>query len=269
MVEGHSETTHTVTQAYIALDVTDSTLPIDDLGATALDLEMTEPVEVLRWAVERYGPRLTFATGFGPEGCVLIDLIGRHHLPIDLFTLDTGLLFPETRELWTALEGRYGVIIRGVSPVQTVDEQAATHGDRLWERAPDRCCKLRKVFPLRAELAKVDAWVTAIRREQTRERADAAIVEWDEKFEIAKINPLVRWTKSDVWSHLKAHDVPYNRLHDTGYPSIGCTHCTTAVHDGEDDRAGRWRGIVKTECGLHGPVVPIPQPWFAASVPKP
>ncbi len=251
-----------MTQALITPDVTDNTPPIGDLGALSIALETAEPVEVLRWAVERYSPRLTFATGFGPEGCVLIDLIGRHNLPIDLFTLDTGLLFPETRELWTKLENRYGVTIRGVSPVQTVNEQAATHGDKLWERLPDRCCTLRKVFPLRAELSKVDAWVTALRREQTRERADAAIVEWDEKFEIAKINPLVRWTKSDVWAHLKAHDVPYNRLHDKGYPSIGCTHCTTAVHNGEDDRAGRWRGTVKTECGLHGPAGPVAQPSF-------
>ena len=248
-----------MTQALIAPDVTDGTLPIDDLGAVSIALETAEPVEILRWAVERYGPRLTFATGFGPEGCVLIDLIGRHNLPIDLFTLDTGLLFPETRELWTELEGRYGLTIRAVSPVQTVNEQAVTHGDKLWERSPDRCCTLRKVFPLRAELSKVDAWVTALRREQTRERADAAIVEWDEKSEITKINPLVKWTKSDVWAYLKAHDVPYNRLHDKGYPSIGCTHCTTAVRDGEDDRAGRWRGTVKTECGLHGPAVPSAQ----------
>ena len=248
-----------MTQALIAPDVTDSTLPIDDLGAVSIALETAEPVEILRWAVERYGPRLTFGTGFGPEGCVLIDLIGRHNLPIDLFTLDTGLLFPETRELWTELEGRYGLTIRAVSPVQTVNEQAVTHGDKLWERSPDRCCTLRKVFPLRAELSKVDAWVTAVRREQTQERAAAAIVEWDEKFEIAKINPMVKWTKSDVWAYLKAHDVPYNPLHDKGYPSIGCTHCTTAVRDGEDDRAGRWRGTVKTECGLHGPTVPRAQ----------
>ncbi len=248
-----------MTQAQIAPDVTDRTLPIDDLGAVSIDLESAEPVEILRWAIERYGPRLTFATGFGPEGCVLLDLIGRHNLPIDLFTLDTGLLFPETRELWTELEGRYGLTIRAVSPVQTVNEQAVTHGDKLWERSPDRCCTLRKVFPLRAELSKVDAWVTALRREQTPERADATIVEWDEKFEIAKINPLVKWTKTDVWAYLKAHNVPYNRLHDQGYPSIGCTHCTTAVHDGEDERAGRWRGTVKTECGLHGPTVPSAQ----------
>lgn len=229
---------------------------MDDVQAFALALEEASPLETLTWAVERYGDGLTFATGFGPEGCVLIDLIGRHRLPIDVFTLDTGLLFPETLELWQRLEDKYGLTIRAVRPVQSVDEQATAHGDSLWDRAPNRCCELRKVIPLREELARADAWVTAIRREQTPERASALVVEWDEKFEMAKVNPLVRWTKQDVGSHLLTHDVPYNPLHDNGYPSIGCQPCTTPVSLGEDDRAGRWRGVVKTECGLHGPAIP-------------
>ena len=228
----------------------------DDVQAFALALEEASPLETLTWAVERYGDGLTFATGFGPEGCALIDIIGRHRLPIDIFTLDTGLLFPETLELWKQLEDKYRLAIRAVRPIQSVDEQATAHGGSLWERAPNRCCELRKVFPLRAELERADAWVTAIRREQTPERASALVVEWDEKFETAKINPLVRWTKRDVWSHVLTHDVPYNPLHDNGYPSIGCQPCTTPVSLGEDDRAGRWRGIVKTECGLHGPAIP-------------
>jgi len=226
----------------------------DDIHLAALELDRADPIDTLAWAVGRFGRRLTFATGFGPEGCVLIDLIGRHALPIDVFTLDTELLFPETRELWTNLEDRYGLRIRGVQPQQTVAEQAATHGDRLWERAPDRCCQLRKVFPLRTELAKVDAWITAIRRDQTAERAGARVVERDARFGIVKVNPLVRWTRSDVWSYLRAHDVPYNQRHDRGFPSIGCLPCTSATRVGEGDRAGRWRGSDKTECGLHGPV---------------
>ena len=115
--------------------------------------------------MERYAHRLTFATGFGPEGCVLIDLIGRERLPIDLFTLDTGLFFEETHALWRGLEKRYGLTIRRVAPASTLDEQAQAHGDRLWQRAPDRCCAIRKVAPLEAELASVDAWITAIRRD--------------------------------------------------------------------------------------------------------
>jgi phosphoadenosine phosphosulfate reductase len=228
----------------------------DNVGTFALALEHASALETLTWAVERYGNGLTFATGFGPEGCILIDLVGRHRLPIDIFTLDTGLLFPETRTLWKQLEDRYELTIRGTKPVQSVDEQALAHGDKLWESAPNRCCELRKVIPLKAELSNADAWITAIRRDQTPERSKALVVEWDEKFNIAKINPLVRWTKEDVHSHIHAHDVPYNPLHEQGYPSIGCWPCTTSIAFGEDDRVGRWRGIAKTECGLHGPMHP-------------
>ena len=214
-------------------------------------LETDTPLEILRWATDRYGPRLTFATGFGAEGCVLIDVIGRHRLPVDIFTLDTGLLFPETYDLWKRLETRYGVTIRRVAPELSVEQQAAAHGPELWAREPDRCCDMRKVTPLVAQLSQFDAWITAIRRDQTDHRADARPVEWDEKFGLAKVNPLVRWTKKEVWAHLLEHDVPYNPLHDLGYPSVGCLPCTSRVNAGEGDRAGRWRGTAKTECGLH------------------
>jgi phosphoadenosine phosphosulfate reductase len=207
--------------------------------------------DVLAWAGEQFAPRLTLATGFGAEGCVLIDLVARARLPVELFTLDTGLLFPETYELWHLLEARYGLTIRNVQPAQTVAEQAAAHGDALWQRAPSQCCDLRKVSPLEAHLRGHDAWITAIRRDQTGARADARAIEWDARFGLVKVNPLVRWTKAQVWAHLQEHDVPYNPLHDRGYPSIGCIPCTTAVHAGEDDRAGRWRCTEKRECGLH------------------
>ena len=233
----------------------------NDLATVAAMLEGAAPEDVLRWAVDEYADRLTFATGFGPEGCVLIDLIGRHALPIDIFTLDTGLIFDETRDLWRRLEARYGLTIRGVKPALAVDEQNAVYGDRLWERAPDRCCAMRKVIPLREELANVDAWIAAIRRDQTPQRASARTVEWDGKFEIAKVNPLVTWTSKDVWRYLVKHDVPYNPLHDRGFPSIGCWPCTTWVAPGEDERSGRWRGTTKTECGLHA----APEPATAAA----
>jgi phosphoadenosine phosphosulfate reductase len=196
-------------------------------------------------------PRITFATGFGAEGCVIIDHIARAKLPIDLFTLDTGLLFAETYELWRRLEDRYGVTIRAVRPAETVAQQAATLGDALWTRDPDRCCERRKIEPLRGELARFDAWITAIRREQTPERADAQVVERDRKFGLTKINPLVTWTHDDVWAYVYANDVPVSTLHDRGYPSIGCQPRTSAVVPGENLRAGRWRGAGKRECGLH------------------
>ncbi len=216
----------------------------------ATQLEGASAPEILLWA-SQYIPRLTFATGFGAEGCVIIDLIARAGLPIDLFTLDTGVLFPETYDLWKRLEARYGLTIRAVEPQQTIEAQALTLGPTLWTRDPDRCCELRKVRPLRAALAGFDGWITAIRREQTPERATAKIVETDPKFGLLKVNPLVAWKHDDVWAHIYAHDVPYNPLHDRGYPSIGCSPCTSAVQLGEDPRAGRWRGAAKNECGLH------------------
>jgi len=221
-----------------------------DVPTAADCLEDADALDILRWASRRLG-RLTFATGFGAEGCVVIDLIARADLPIDLFTLDTGVLFPETYELWRALEHRYDVTIRAVSPSQTIPAQALVHGPRLWERDADRCCELRKIAPLRAELSRFDAWITAIRRDQTPDRANARVVEHDRKFGLIKINPLAGWTHDDVWAHVYANDVPINALHERGYPSIGCQPCTSPVAAGEDPRSGRWRGTPKRECGLH------------------
>jgi phosphoadenylyl-sulfate reductase (thioredoxin) len=222
-----------------------------DLGAIAEELEGASAQEILGWAVDTFAPRVTFGTGFGVEGCVLIHLIAERKLPIDLFTLDTGLLFPETYALWKKLEARYGVRIRAVRPAQTVEVQALHWGPRLWSRDPNQCCQLRKVEPFKQALAGMDAWISAIRREQTPERAAAPVVARDPWFGVVKINPLVRWTAKDIWKFVFKHDVPYNRLHDEGFPSIGCRPCTTAVAEGEDPRSGRWRGQGKRECGLH------------------
>ena len=213
-----------------------------DIGVAARALEGESPQRVLAWATQHL-PRLAFATGFGAEGCVLIDLIARAQLPIDLFTLDTGVLFPETYELWHRLEDRYRIPIRAVRPEHVEDSH--------WLRDSDRCCEQRKIRPLRAALAGFDAWITAIRRDQTAERAAANVVEHDRKFGLVKVNPLVGWTHDDVWGHLYANDVPYNPLHERGYPSIGCQPCTSAIVPGENLRAGRWRGATKKECGLH------------------
>ena len=207
--------------------------------------------EALRLAAQRFAPRLVMATAFGMEGCTLIDIIGRHHLPVDIFTLDTGFFFEETHELWNKLEKRYGLKIRAVRPELSVVEQAERFGEALWNRDPDRCCEMRKVAPLRAALAGADAWITALRRDQTPDRANSSLFEHDQKFGLVKINPLVEWTYQDVRDYVREHDVPYNPLHDQGYPSIGCSPCTSPVRAGEDVRAGRWRGRQKTECGLH------------------
>lgn len=233
-----------------------------DLAIAALALEGGTPASTLKWAAARFAPRLALASSFGPEDCVLIDVIGRHQLPIEVFTLDTGLFFDETYRLWQALERRYGLTVRAIRPAQTVAEQALAHGDALWARDPDGCCRLRKVEPLERQLATLTAWVTGIRRDQTPDRADAKVVERDRRPHLVKLNPLAAWTSADVWAYVRAHDVPTNPLHDRGYPSIGCTPCTSPVGPDDDPRAGRWRGSAKTECGLHstadGRLVPAP-----------
>ncbi len=238
-----------------------------ELATWAGALEERPPLDILAFAAERFAPRLGLATGFGREGCVLVDLVARHRLPVDVFTLDTGVLFPETHVLWKRLERRYGITIRAVRPAFTLDEAVAL--DRLWESDPDRCCELRKVTPLRAELSRFDAWVTAIRRDQTRERAGARAVEWDGKFGLVKVNPLLRWSAADVDDYVARHGVPVNPLHARGYPSIGCAPCTTPAAPGEDPRAGRWRGREKKECGLHARRAWASGPAPAASTPAP
>ena len=237
----------------MAQPVASATEPEDeaDLDELARQLEPRPADEILRWAAERYAPRLAFATAFGPEGLVLLDVIARERLPIDVFTLDTGLFFPETYELWRRLEQRYGLVIRAVRPALGVDEQAQRHGAALWSRDPDLCCQLRKVEPLRQALRGQEAWISAIRRDQTRERAQARVVERDPLHGLVKVSPLVAWSARDVWLYLREHDVPTNPLHERGYPSVGCWPCTGPVAAGEDPRAGRWRGREKTECGLH------------------
>jgi thioredoxin-dependent adenylylsulfate APS reductase len=233
---------------------------IHELEAAASRFE-GRAAEALAWAAERFAGRVAFATGFGAEGCVVIDLIARERLAIEVFTLDTGLLFPETYALWRRLEERYDLTISAVRPAQTLWEQARAHGEALWHREPDSCCALRKLEPLRQALAGQAAWVSAIRREQTKDRAGVRVVEWDERFGLVKLNPLAGWTHAEVWSYVATRRVPVSPLHARGYASIGCEPCTSPVKPGEDPRAGRWRGREKTECGLHArpanPAVPL------------
>ncbi len=222
-----------------------------DLKQAAERLEMAPSADILKWAADQFAPRLTFATSLGIEDMVVTDLVAKASLPIDLFTLDTEVLFPETYALWKQVEARYKIVVRPVRPRRTIAEQALDEGPELWTREPDRCCELRKMAPLRETLSQYSAWITAIRRDQTPERANAPVVGWDGRFGLVKINPLARWTFDEVREYVRAHDVPYNPLHDRHYPSIGCMPCTSPVMPGEDPRSGRWRGKEKTECGLH------------------
>ncbi len=207
--------------------------------------------ELLDWALHRFEHRVGVASAFGPEGMVLIDIAARLRPDVHVFTLDTGLFFPETYALMSEIERRYDIKIERVQPALTVDEQAAKHGSSLWLQNPDRCCAMRKIEPLRRKLSTLDAWVAAIRRDQTLDRAHAQKVEWDARFGLIKINPLCDWTSEMVWDYIRSNELPYNPLHDRGYPSIGCAPCTRPVQQGDDPRAGRWAGFAKTECGLH------------------
>ena len=222
-----------------------------ELFALSASFERQSPEAVLRWALNEFGSEVALATGFGAEGCVLIDMVARINNRARIFYLDTDLLFHETYELIHKLEARYGVRFERHATHLSLTAQAAEYGERLWERQPDLCCQLRKVEPLKEVLAGLQAWITAIRRDQTPARANAACIERDRKFQLIKINPLANWTTREVWNYLLQHDIPYNPLYDQGYRSIGCTPCTTLVQIGEDARAGRWRGKAKTECGLH------------------
>ena len=222
----------------------------EDLSAISRDFETRSPEAILRWATSEFGSEVALATGFGAEGCVLVDMIARIDKTARIFYLDTELLFAETYALRDELETRYEVSFERRSPL-SLNDQATQYGERLWERRPDLCCQLRKVDPLVEMLGGLKAWITAIRRDQTPARAHAGVIERDRKFGLIKINPLATWSSIDVWKYIARHDVPYNPLHNQGYRSIGCTPCTSPVQNGEDDRAGRWRGSCKTECGLH------------------
>jgi phosphoadenosine phosphosulfate reductase len=221
------------------------------IAAANKALDGQSPQDILRWAVQTFHPRLTMATAFGAEGCCLIHMLAEIEPTVRLFNLETGYQFAETLELRERIKERYGIEVELVRPDLTVAEYEAEHGGPLYVHRPDQCCQDRKILPLRRAVVGYDAWLSAIRRDQTTHRAAAGVVQWDGKFNLVKINPLLGWTKKDVWAFVMKHEVPYNALHDQGYPSIGCWPCTQPVANGEDERAGRWAGTVKKECGLH------------------
>ena len=214
-------------------------------------LESASPQEILRWAAERFAPRLTMATAFGPEGCVILHMLAEVVPEVHVFNLETGYQFSETLELRDRILSRYGIEVEFKRPDLTVEQYEQQNGGPVYLKDPDRCCADRKIKVLKRALLGMDAWMSAIRRDQSPDRAKSPIVGWDQKFELVKVSPLANWTKGDVWKIITDCDIPYNPLHDNGYTSIGCWPCTRAILAGEDERAGRWSGTVKTECGLH------------------
>ena len=234
------------------------------MEVNAVDRSMLEPIteetptdRLIPWLFERFADkRMIVTTSFGMEGCALIDMLAAYEKPLTVVYLDTMFFFPETLALRDRMIERYphlDFVNRGTS--LTPDEQAGMYGDELWKRDPDLCCKLRKVNPMYEVMAEVDVWITGLRRSQSVSRANIRVIEWDWRYQVLKISPLAAWQREDIWRYVLEHDVPYNELHERGYPTVGCTHCTKPVpgsKPGDYSRAGRWDDSEKTECGLHG-----------------
>ncbi|HVF09752.1 MAG TPA: phosphoadenylyl-sulfate reductase [Abditibacteriaceae bacterium] len=227
----------------------------EDLHHISIGMERSSPQQILLWAMETYRDKLTMGTAFGPEGCCLIDMIARLRDKVgiipDIFNLDTGYQFVETLELRDRMQEHYDLTIRFVRAEESVEQMEAGFNGPIYGTDPDRCCFLRKVVPLSRAIAGYDAWISSIRREQTPERARTPIIGPDARYKLVKINPLANWTKTQVWDYIHEYDVPTNLLHAQGYPSIGCWPCTRQAAGHEDERAGRWAGTDKRECGLH------------------
>ncbi len=212
--------------------------------------------EILAWAWRQFGHRAAIGTSFQGAGLVAIDLARRNGLDFPVFTLDTGLLFPETLALKRRLEQFFQIQIESIIPDITPEEQADLNGPELWKRNPDLCCTIRKVLPLRDKLAELDCWITGLRREQSDSRAQIGIIElylFDQASgrDLVKLNPMANWSRQAIWNYLRDRRIPYNPLHDRGYRSIGCQPCTCATANGQNERAGRWTGFNKVECGIH------------------
>ena len=215
--------------------------------------EKAGPDRLLQWGFDSFGTEMALGTGFGPSGMFLIHRLYELEIAFPIFYLDTHLLFEETYALRDRIEERFDILITRVSTDLSLEEQEQKYGAELWKTSPNRCCYLRKVLPLRNYLADKKAWITGVRRNQSETRKQTRKVEWDPENEVVKINPLADWSDDRVWDYIHQHDLPYNPLHDEGYPSIGCIPCTQPVNEDEDQRAGRWSGSEKTECGIHLP----------------
>lgn len=214
-------------------------------------LEKATPQEILRWTVDRFAPHFTMATAFGPEGMTIIHMLSEIAPETPIFNLETGYQFKETLELRETIKARYGIEVEYKYPETTVEAYEAANGGPVYKTDPNRCCFDRKLSVLHKAARGWHAWASAIRRDQSEDRAKAPIVGWDKKFQLVKVSPLANWTKKEVWDLILKENIPYNPLHDQGFPSVGCFPCTRAIAAGEDERAGRWSGFQKTECGLH------------------
>lgn len=216
------------------------------------ELAKGDTLEVIKWAYDTFSDELIYSCSFGAEAMVLLDMISDVKKDARVTFLDTHLHFPETYDLIEKIRARYPALRLTIKePVLSLAQQAAAHGEELWQSQPDLCCQIRKVVPMESVLKGAVAWMSGLRREQSATRADVQFVNRDEKFQSLKICPLIHWKAEEVWQYIRIFELPYNALHDQSYPSIGCAPCTRPVREGEDERAGRWSQLGKTECGLH------------------
>jgi phosphoadenosine phosphosulfate reductase len=214
------------------------------------DLEDRSAEDVIRWAYDEFGDKLALTCSWQKQSSVLVHMVSELALDIPVIELDTHLFFRESYETRDELVRRYGLdLIRPQIP--TVAEQHAAEGPNLWERDPDRCCHIRKVEPLLEALKPYEAWISGIRRDQSPSRAGTPKIEHSERYGVWKLNPLADWDEKRIWAYIAVNEIPYNPLHDAGYRSIGCIPCTRPTRLDEEERAGRWAGSDKLECGIH------------------
>ncbi|MCD6179848.1 MAG: phosphoadenylyl-sulfate reductase [Bacteroidales bacterium] len=220
-------------------------------------VENKSPEEIIKIFIEKFQDRIAFSSSLGAEDQVITDMISKINKSTKIFTLDTGRVFPETYDLIDRTSKRYKIPIQVYFPdAKQVEEMVNEKGINLFfESIENRklCCHIRKIEPLKRAFKGLDVWICGLRRDQSVTRTDVQIVEWDEANGLIKLNPIVDWTEEEVWDYIKENRVPYNRLHDKGFPSVGCQPCTRAIEEGEDTRAGRWwwENPETKECGLH------------------
>ena len=229
-----------------------------DLKKLNVEFEKASAVALLQWALKEFSPKITLASSFGAEDVVLIDILAKLETKIRVLTLDTGRLNEETYEVMDKVRKKYGIRIESYFPdaaaVEKLEKQKGFYSFRESVENRKECCGIRKLEPLKRALKGMDAWVTGLRRSQSASRESVQKIEADAAHPgLYKVNPLVDWSEADVWNYIKKNQVPYNRLHDLGYPSIGCEPCTRAVKPGEDIRSGRWwwENPDHKECGIH------------------
>ena len=220
-----------------------------------------EPQELVDWALKHFADQpIVMTSSYGMEGCVLMDMcsksIQRQGLePLTIASIDTGFLFPETKQLRKKLIERYSNLnFVTWEPSTSIEKQSESYGPSLWNYNPNLCCNIRKVQPMSDNIVNYRVWLTALRRTQTKQRADIPVMGWDWRYQLLKFCPMATLSRADVWQYIQKHDVPFNQLHLQGYPSVGCFHCTKAVPGSTPDsdaREGRWANVEKEECGLH------------------